>query len=193
MGASLWIVFVVTRKGLLELDSRRRLYEFVTKFPGLHLREIARGVELDPNHAKYHLQYLEKHDLVSSRRQDGYWTFWPRHDEGGATQEAVDRRDKDILAFLRRPVPLHIVLLLLDRPDLNQVDMLEHVGVGQSTLHYHLKKLEAAGVLVSQRPGRERVYQLLEPERLLGLLMRFRPPDSLVQGFLEAWEQLELE
>ena len=28
--------------------------------------------------------------------------------------------------------------------------------------------------------------------RMLALLMRYRPPDSLVSGFLEAWEALDL-
>lgn len=100
--------------------------------------------------------------------------------------------DKRILALLRRPVPLRIVLELLDRGEASQVALLERVDVAQSTLSYHLSKLVKAGVVVAEKQGRERAYRLAEPERAMGLLMRYRPPDRLVAGFLEAWEGFEL-
>ena len=35
---------------------------------------------METNHAKYHLRYLEKHGLLSSRREEGYWRFFGRVD-----------------------------------------------------------------------------------------------------------------
>ncbi|MBI2077262.1 MAG: helix-turn-helix domain-containing protein [Euryarchaeota archaeon] len=189
---ALWIVFLAKREDLLELETRRRLFEAVTGFPGLHLRELARQLGLDPNHAKYHLTYLEKHGLVSSKKEEGYWRFFPREAGSVGLRDVVSVDKKRVLSFLRRPVPLHTVLILLDRGRATQGELAAVVGVAQATLHYHLGKMEASGLVVSRREGRERVYELPKPDEILELLVRYRPPDALVQGFLDAWEQLEL-
>lgn len=185
-------MFLATRNDLLELETRRRVFEAVAKFPGLHLRELARQLDLDPNHAKYHLTYLEKHGLVSSRKDEGYWRFFPREAGSVGLRDVVSVDKKRVLSFLRRPVPLHAVLILLDRGRATQGELADAVGVAQATLHYHLGKMEASNLIASRREGRERVYELANAQEILDLLVRYRPPDALVQGFLDAWEQLEL-
>lgn len=180
------------RDDLLQLEARRRLLGEVERFPGLHLSELARRCGLDTNHAKYHLQRLERSGVVSSRAVDGRQAFFPRREGPVGTQEAIGAGDQRVLALLRQPVPLHAVLLLLDRGACTHADLDAAVPVARTTLHYHMGKLEKAGVVASHKEGKERVYELAEPERLEALLLRYRPPDQLVAGFLEAWEALEL-
>ncbi len=188
-----YFVFLIRRDDLLELESRRRVFEYVQKFPGLHLREIARGTELHPNHVKYHLQYLQKHDLVSSRKEDGYWRFFPREEGSVGLRETVGADKKKILALLRQPVPLHTVLVLLERNQASQGELAQAVGVAQATLHYHLGKMEREALVMSWKDGRERYYRLADERVVAELLLRFRPPDALVQGFLDAWETLQID
>ena len=190
--AALYIVFLATRDDLLELDARRRVYEQVTKYPGLHLSELARSTDLEVNHAKHHLRYLEKHNMVSSQREDGYWRFYPRREGPLGAQESIGADDKKILALLRRPLPLHVTLLLLNHQEMNHAQLREKTGAAHGTLHYHLKKMEKDGHLESLKEGRERRYRLREHEKALRLLIEHRPPDRLVKGFLEAWEALEI-
>ncbi len=178
---------------LLELDARRRVYECVQRFPGLHLRELARELTIDPNHAKYHLRHLETHGLVSSRKEDGYWRFWPREKHPLGTQEKVSAPDKAVLSLLRRAAPLNIVVLLLDLGSATLGELEKRVGMAYSTLYYHLGKLEKVGLVESEKVGRERLYRLKDAAHVADLLVSYRPPDSLIQGFLEAWEQLELD
>lgn len=183
-----WTLALAATRDPLELEVRRRLHEHLHRFPGLHLRELARSLELEANHAKYHLDRLERHGLISSRKEDGYWRFWPKEGQ----RETIDRRDKKALALLRKKVPLHVVSLLLEHDELSQVGLLDHVGVAQSTLHYHLRNLEATGLITSHKPSRERLYRLTDPDHVEDLLGRYRPPDQLVQGFLDVWEGLEI-
>jgi predicted transcriptional regulator len=178
------------RDDLLQLETRRRLYRHVEEFPGLHLSELARQCGLETNHAKYHLAALEKHGLVSSRMEGGTQVFFPRREGPVGTQEAVSTEDKGVLSLLRQPVPLHAVLVLLDRGECSHADLDAAIPVSRTTLHYHMGKLERAGVVRSRKDGRERLYALTEGDRLLALLVRYKPPDKLVAGFLEAWEAL---
>lgn len=178
------------RDELLELDARRRLYDYVKQYPGLHLREIARGTDLEMNHAKYHLLYMQRHGLVSSRRDEGYWRFFPREEGSVGWRDEVPPESKAALALLRRPIPLHIALLLLEHGELNQRQILDRVGVVVSTLHYHLARMERANLLVSERRGRERLCRLVDPQLVAATLTRYKPPPALVEDFLEAWDQL---
>ena len=188
-----FFVFLIRRDDLLELESRRRVFEYVQQFPGLHLREIARGTTLHPNHVKYHLQYLQKHDLVSSRKEHGYWRFFPREESSVGLRETVGADKKHLLALLRQPVPLHTVLVLLERGQASQGELAQAVGVAQATLHYHLGKMERNTLVTSWKEGRERYYRVGNEAVVAELLLRFRPPDALVQGFLDAWETLQID
>lgn len=130
---------------------------------------------------------------MSSKEQGAYQVFFPKGEGPLGSQETVDRTDKDALALLRQPVPLHAVLLLLDREACTHAELEEQLPVKRTTLHYHMGKLERAGVVESWREGKERRYKLREGDRILALLVRYRPPDKLVEGFLEAWEALGLD
>lgn len=189
---ALYLVFLARRDDLLLLESRKTIYQWVSDYPGLHLREIARGTRLDPNHVKYHLTALEKHGLVSSRKEDGYWRFWPKTTGTLGTHDAMAADEKKVLALLRREIPLHVALLLIEGGETNQRRLVDKIGVSQSTLSYHLKRMERDGLVQVRKEGRERIFSLVDPERVQGLLLRYRPPDALVEGFLDAWEQLEL-
>lgn len=178
---------------VLELGARRSIYECVSLFPGVHLRDVARRTGLEPNHVKYHLLTLEKNGLVSSQRDQSYWRFWPREAGAVGWREGVDVLDKRLLAVLRRPVPLHVTLCLLDQGEMSQASINAAVPVAHSTLHYHLGVLESVGLVASERQGRERLYKLCEPERVARLLVMYRPPEDLVAGFLEAWEAVGLD
>jgi predicted transcriptional regulator len=188
----LHVVFLVKREDLLALEARRRVYEYVQRFPGLHLREIARGAGMETNHAKYHLRYLEKHGLLSSRREEGYWRFFAKEEGSVGLRESLAPQEKTVLALLRQPVPLHAILLLLENETASAEELRAKVGVAHSTLLYHMEKLERAGVVASDPAGRERRFRHGDPDGIPGQVTRFRPPDQLVRGFLEAWEQLEL-
>lgn len=180
------------RERILALGARRRLHEQVQTFPGLHLAELARGLEMDPNHAKYHLDRLERSGLVTSRHEGGFLLYFPREPTAVGLQDAVPAQDKAVLAALRRPVPLHIALLLIDRGRTTHAQLLEDVGVAHGTLHYHLKRMEDAGILTSVKEGRERWYTLADRDTVERLLTKYRPPNALVEGFLDAWEGVQL-
>lgn len=190
--AAFYMVYRERREDLLELDARKRLFERVEAYPGLHLSEIARTCSMETNHAKYHLEYLEARGMLSSRREANYVRYYPRAEGALGPHDVIGPREKELLAHLRRPIPLHVTVLLLERGSATHAELLPLVEVAHGTLHYHLKNMERAGIITAQKEGRERRYQLREHDLLLTLLLRYKPPDELVQGFLAAWDELGL-
>ena len=57
---------------ILELETRRKIYDFIQKFPGLHVREISRRLEIPFSTLQYHLRFLEKRELVKAKDDGKY-------------------------------------------------------------------------------------------------------------------------
>ena len=66
----------VTPDNVLNTDVRKNLYEYIDEYPGSHLREIARELELKPSNAAWHLRKLEQTNLIRSRNIGGKKVYY---------------------------------------------------------------------------------------------------------------------
>ena len=66
----------VTPENVLNTEVRKNLYEYIDSYPGSHLREIARELDLKPSNAAWHLRKLEQTNLVRSRVIGGKKVFY---------------------------------------------------------------------------------------------------------------------
>jgi len=96
---------MISKDDILKLETRRTIYDFIMKYPGLHLREISRRTNIPLSSLKYHLNYLEKLDLFISKADHRYKRYY--------IAKTVGKKDKEILNLLRQETPLRIVLMLL--------------------------------------------------------------------------------
>src|SRR5205809_437784 len=120
---------------ILAVKTRKDLYDFVRKNPGFHLRELSRALNLSITLADYHLRFLEKHELITSSMDGEYKRFYPRSTPGQAeVRAALTEAEKQILAFLRQPVPLKVIDFLMEREAATHKQILEQVPVSPSTL-----------------------------------------------------------
>lgn len=176
---------------LLELETRRRIYETVVHYPGLHLREVARQTGYQLGLVEYHLTQLLRHELVYEIADGEYRRYYPRDPLGvGERRDVLSAEEKRTVALLRQRVPLEIILLLLHRGPATHKELLAEVSVGASTLTHHLRKLLERAVVVRRE---DRAFQLADAKGLHLLLLKFRPhPGTLSEGFAQIWEELAL-
>ena len=66
----------VTPENVLNTEVRKNLYEYINDYPGSHLREIARELDLKPSNAAWHLRKLEQTNLVRSRDIGGKKVYY---------------------------------------------------------------------------------------------------------------------
>lgn len=178
---------------VLAVETRRKLFEFVRNSPGFHLREIARALEFSITLADYHLRFLEKHELVSATMDGEYKRYYPRSVPGTAdARPALSEAQKQILAFLRQPVPLRILAFLMERESASHKEILEHVPVSPSTLSHHLKKMQFADVL-GRAEATDRGYRVAEPKAVALLMTTYElaTPDQ-VDTFLRVWGEFRV-
>lgn len=169
----------------LELETRRRIYQHLQKFPGAHMREIGREVDIPMGTLEYHLHYLVKANLLTTRQDARYTRYFPTGE--------LSRREKDVLAILRQKVPRQVAAHLLLQPGASHGQLLQHFALSASTLSFHLKKLVTAGIVSQEKSGRENLYRVLEPELVAKVLIQHRASffDDVVDRFADVWLNLD--
>jgi predicted transcriptional regulator len=169
---------------LLQLETRRRIYEHVRRVPGLHLRQIQRDLEMPMGTLEYHLHQMEKGGLLVTREDGRFKAFYPN--------EHLDRRDRDFLYYLRQEMPRRIALEVVDQPGISFQELVQRLPIGASTLSFHLKKLRAGSLVEERRRGQKKCYEPTDPERIRRIIVRYRTTfvDEVVDRFAEAWLDL---
>lgn len=178
---------------ILAVKTRRDLYDFVRRNPGYHLREISRSLTLSITLADYHLRFLEKHDLVISAMDGEYKRYYPRSTPGQTdVRAALTDPERQVLAFLRQPVPLRVITFLMEQESATHKQILEQVPVSPSTLSHHLKKMHAAGV-IERVELTDRGYRLAQPKTIARLMTAYElaTPDQ-IDTFIRVWGEFRL-
>ncbi|MGQ0534678.1 MAG: winged helix-turn-helix transcriptional regulator [Methanobacteriota archaeon] len=168
----------------LELDSRRRIFDHVHRFPGTHLREILRALAMPMGTLEYHLNTLVKLGLLTTREDARYTRYYVTSQMG--------RREKDVMAILRQPTPRRIATELLLAPRLSHGELLTKFTISPSTLSFHLKKLVDAELAVVEKDGRENRYTITEPDLVAKVLVQHKASflDEAVDRFVDVWTSL---
>lgn len=177
---------------VLSLHTRRAAYDAVVASPGAHLRELSRILQLDPHHAQYHLDRLERAGFVTIAADGGFTRYYPRSTEGIA-HDSHGPAEKRILAAARKPIPLRAMLVLLVKGPSSLHTLAQSMGIAASTLSYHLSRLVHDGVLLRQGEAQaDRRYAVADPALVEALLIRHPPRRSLIGDFVDLWDSLAL-
>lgn len=171
-----------TKEEALELDARRSIYEHILATPGTHLRGVHRSVGLPFGQVLYHLNYLEKLELIVVKKDGKFSRYFVKN--------LLGRKEKEAISVLRHEVPRTISILLLFYKELSHKQILEHVAVSPSTLSFHLAKMVDNTVVTREQRGRESIYRLAEEDLVTKTLIRHRASFqcSVVDRFCEVFE-----
>lgn len=171
-------------KDPLSLANRKRIYEFIVGRPGTHVREIERELDLQTGVLTFHLEKLEKGELVRSE-DDGYrLRYYPAKN--------YILKNRKTLALLRQEQPKKIVQLVLTLGNLSFQQLNAELGVSKSTLSHHLKKLTGEKLLVAEKVEREVYYRAIDPDQLVNIiiLMDRGSENDVEERFADIWKSL---
>ena len=128
----------VTPENVLDTEIRKHLYDYIDEYPGSHLREIARELDLKPSNAAWHLRKLEQTNLIRSRAIGGKKVFYLV--EGGV--EARTRAVAD--SVLRNKNAHDIMQYLNDHPGKHLLEIAHALNINHHVVKWHLNKLHLA-------------------------------------------------
>jgi len=131
----------VTPENVLDTEIRKNLYEYIDEYPGSHLREIARELDLKPSNAAWHLRKLEQTNLIRSRAIGGKKVYYLV--EGGveAKQRAVAE------SILRNKNARDIMTFLSDHPGKHLLEIAHALSINHHVVKWHINKLYEAELI----------------------------------------------
>ena len=131
----------VTPENVLNTEVRKNLYEYINEYPGSHLREIARELDLKPSNAAWHLRKLEQTNLVRSRVIGGKRVYYLV--EGGIEV----RKEAIAESILKNKNAREIMLYLQDNPGKHLLEIAHALDLNHHTVKWHIKKMYMAELI----------------------------------------------
>ncbi|MFQ6127878.1 MAG: winged helix-turn-helix transcriptional regulator [Thermoplasmata archaeon] len=170
----------------LDLENRKRIYDYVSRYPGTYLREIQKDLKLEMGVLEYHLNYLEKKGLLSSEMDGRLRRFY--------VSEEVAFLDRKLLGLMRQRIPRKIAIRALLESEVSFDDLRKDLGISKSTLSFHLKKMRNLGILQERRRGRRMIYSIRKEDEVAAILITYKSSflDDLVDRFAEVWMELRV-
>jgi predicted transcriptional regulator len=163
---------------------REHMLSIIENNPGLHLSKIADMMEMSIQLAEYHLNYLEKKNLISSIASEGgkYKRFFTKSSNVGA-------KEKELVSLLREPSLLKIVLLLWKKPYIRHKDLLRHLDIAPSTLTHHLNHLIDLDIVSVQSHGKKKGYHLLGGHEIIKIIKK-NELNKILDDFKDLWDEI---
>ena len=149
----------------MEIENRNRIYEYVIKFPGLHLCELVRKLDIPKSTLNYHLRYLEKHGFIVKRSNKRFVRYY--------AMQQIDTLEKKYLNLLRQETPYKIILYLFQNPESSLTSISRSLDKHPTTITFHLLKLDEAEALDKDFSGNKFHYRLKNPEYVSDLLFKY--------------------
>jgi predicted transcriptional regulator len=145
----------VDRNNVLEHGMRQDLLNTISTKPGIHLRELATQHGTAVTNTQWHLRKLEMAGLVKTQKVQGRRLYYPV--QGGQATKAIAIEN----AALSNPNASRVTDYLAANGGCGQRALAEALGMNPGTVRWHLRKLEAAGLVRSLHEGAQTRYFLM--------------------------------
>lgn len=170
---------------LFKLETRRQIYNFIQKNPGLHFRDIAKKMDIPRGTLEYHFRHMEKQSLIDVKPSTKYTRYY--------VLEKIGIKEKEIISLLRRETPRRILVCLMSWTGESLVEINDILEKKIPTIAFRLKKLQKIdiiepakvvdgfiyrpknlGVREWKSANNEKVYVLKDPEVVYKLLITLK-------------------
>ena len=121
------------------LEIRKRIYEYILIYPGLHKRELSRRLKIPKTTLSYHLSYLEKHNFIILKSEGRYKRYYVAKIFGNA--------EKKFINVIRQETPRNILLYIRWAVSASQIELSKELELSPKTIEKHLKKLVENAVI----------------------------------------------
>ena len=176
------VSLLIFNKKILELGTRKKIYNLIKKYEGCHFRDLERKSKFPASTLKYHLDYLSKNELILEEKDRNNIRYFSKE---------FNTDDKELLMLLRQNSIRNILIFLLTNNNCNHEDIVKFLKLSPSTVSWHLKKLKIKNVVSSIKEGKNTKYKLvINKQQIINLLIVYQESflDSLVNKVIESWE-----
>ncbi len=145
--------------------------QLLSTAPGAYLGKMGRELEVPTSTLKYHLNILRSFDMVTTVKKGRCRHYFPK-------RRRFTDHEKRMFAALEHAPTRRMVEIVRHHPNVTQAGLVAQTGLSQSTVAWHMGKLEEMTLVVSERRG-VKEYRLADDfERVLVRLEGGELPDD---------------
>jgi predicted transcriptional regulator len=166
---------LLERGELMENSLRERIMDLLARSPGCYLGKMGRDLGVPTSTLKYHLNILRSFDMVTTVKKGRCRHYFPK-------RRRFTDIEKRMFAALEHAPTRRIVELVRSHPGVSQAGLVQMTGLSQSTVAWHMGKLEEMSLVESERRGVKEYYLKPEFRQVLDIVNgepHARPDDAL--------------
>lgn len=137
---------LLERSELMDNELRDRIMQLLVDSPGSYLGKMGRDLKVPTSTLKYHLNILRSFDLVTTVKKGRCRHYFPK-------RRRFSDHEKRMFAALEHAPTRRMIEIVGLHPGVSQAGLVELTGLSQSTVAWHLGKLEGMSLIESQRHG----------------------------------------
>jgi len=156
---------------ILDNKLRRMLYNHIISYPGVSFNTLKNIYELTESGLRYHLNYLEKNNKISSSLERGIKCYFPH-----PTSVMIPKHTKDTLESQKLPRNQELILTTIMRyPGITQKDLIKKTGTNRFKIHRDIRTLKSLNLIKNIRRGNTVCYEYIPDVE-----MKFK----IIKGFI---------
>lgn len=156
---------LLERRELMDNRLREQIMDLLTRSPGSYLGKMGRDLHVPTSTLKYHLNILRSFDMVTTVKKGRCRHYFPR-------RRRFTDAEKRMFAALEHAPTRRVVELIHQNPGVSQAGLVTATGLSQSTVAWHLGKLEEMMLVTSERRGVKEYHLTTEFREVLERLAR---------------------
>ncbi|MFO8019632.1 MAG: hypothetical protein R6U96_13480 [Promethearchaeia archaeon] len=135
---------------VLENENRSTIIDLILENPGVHFNELLRETELSPGNLVWHLDILEKYEIIGKKHISNYVVYFPYYQKNPISNLDLKLRKSELT--------LKVLELIEEKPGLWNNKMADIFDVDHKTTKYHLDKLMELNLIFAEKDGRKKKY-----------------------------------
>lgn len=171
------------KNDVLNLKNRKKIFDFIFNYPGLHLRKIIKEIKLSEGTIKYHIEYLLKHELIFKHKKEGYTRFYVNNPD--------NIKAKKIISYLRNDIARPILLFYCSFVCGSLKKICENIETDKKQVSKYIKKLieddiieiaplEGSEVITNFKRCKKRIYNPSNGEKIYRLKKPYELNDVII-------------
>ncbi|TFG11137.1 MAG: HTH domain-containing protein [Promethearchaeota archaeon] len=134
--------------------NRKKIYEFITKNPGVHFNKLVKSLNISVFSVEWHLNILLKFDLIRKVKIEKYEAYF---------DSKLDSKNDEILHIISREKCKRIIQYLKQNNEGYSKNYLSNeLNIHSNTISKYIEKLEEFGLLLKKELSNMTLYFLNE-------------------------------
>lgn len=160
---------------VLENKIRKMVFNLIVEYPGVSFNKLKNIFEISDSNLRYHLNYLEKNDKISSALEHGIKCYYPH-----PASVTISKKTQGVLESHKlNPYQKRLLTTIMRYPGINQKELIKKTGIDRSKARRNLFTLKNLTLIKNSKRHNTTCYEYIPDVEMKYTIMR-----DLVMKFL---------